>query len=253
MKENKEIIRKRFARSFKTYDEQAHAQEQIAASLTRLIEAKCSQPETAMEIGCGTGLLTKKLFRWTPDAHWYLNDIVEELKPLLEDSWKAWGAKKVDFRAGDAEQLDIPQNLDLVVSASTIQWFGQLDTFFNTCHKALNENGQLVFSTFGPNNLKEVKKLTGNGLEYPSQEELEQLLKANFKIEFIQQENIKLVFKSPTDVLRHLSKTGVNGSGCNHWNKAMLNDFCKKYIDQFSSENGVKLTYQPIYVVASKK
>lgn len=253
MNENKELIRRRFARSFKTYDEEAYAQEKIAASLTRLIDTQCQLPERAMEIGCGTGLLSKKLFGWSPKTHWFLNDIVEELQPLLEQSWKEWGATYIDFKPGDAEKLTMPNNLDLIVSASTIQWFGQLNNFFSSCHTALKTQGQIVFSTFGPNNLKELKAITDNGLNYPSQQELKKMLSSQFHVEFIQEETIKLVFDSPIDVLRHLSKTGVNGSVCNKWNKALLNQFSQKYIDLYSCENGVKLSYHPIYVIATKK
>lgn len=252
MNEDKEIIRRRFARSLKTYEEEAQAQEQIAASLARLIQANQIKATRALEIGAGSGLLTRRLFELMPNCRWFLNDIMDDLDLLLQKDWKEWGSSGVEFIAGDAEKIVFPTQLDLIVSASTFQWFDDLPKFLKKCSDALSPGGMMVFSTFGGTNLKEIRAITGNGLCYPSIEKIEEVLSPEFDIDFLQEEKIRLVFEKPEQVLRHLSKTGVNGSGCKCWSKSDLQCFCEKYVDQFMLEKGVTLTYHPIYIIAKK-
>ena len=64
------------------------------------------------------------------------------------------------------EQLQFPQNLEVVVSSSVLQWIFDLDAIFNQCANALIGEGYFCFSTFGQQNLTEIKALTGQGLDY---------------------------------------------------------------------------------------
>jgi trans-aconitate methyltransferase len=110
-----------------TYDDNAYAQKEIAAKLAGLIsDLYPDTPKTIMEIGCGTGLLTKNIITVFPDAYYYLNDINSKAEHRIHS---LFAADSHTFICGDAELIDFPAGIDLIVSSSTVQWFEDLSGF----------------------------------------------------------------------------------------------------------------------------
>ena len=154
---------------------------------------------------------------------------------------------------GDIEQLELPLELDAVVSSSALQWMTDLPALLQRIYDALKPKGYLGFSTFGENNLIEIKQLTGQGLNYYSLEALQQQLQENgFEILLIQQAYKQAYFDHPKSVLQHLKATGVTATATSHrWTKQSLQQFYSDY-QQFYDEQGFRLTYHPIYVIARR-
>lgn len=73
-------IKCRFRRSVESYEENATVQKLIAERLFQLLE-KYSEEVLfrILEVGCGTGLFTRKLKRKCEDSILVINDIVEEM------------------------------------------------------------------------------------------------------------------------------------------------------------------------------
>lgn len=207
-------------------------------------------PEKILEIGCGTGLLTSQLQRTFPNVDLYLNDLVEE---LCYHAATINQVPQTHCFPGDVEKLFLPLSFDLIASASTFQWFTTPEETFMKLSKQLEQNGVLVFSTFGKFNLREIRLTTGGGLDYRSKEELEKMLKPYFKIEGMEEELHTLEFDSPLAVLQHLKKTGVNVSGDpTIWTKGRMDAFIKDYNARFAVDGKVTLTYHPLYFVCRK-
>lgn len=249
---DKQQVRRGFASGLPTYHKQAVAQRQIADRLFALAQPFCPrQSFSALELGCGTGFLTERLSRLPQLAHLHLNDLVPQARelvaPLLPDAL-SW-----DFRAEDAEQMPLPEGLGVLFSASTLQWFKDLPAFLDRVADALPEGSVLACSTFGPDNLRELRALGHAGLDYPDLQDWEQLLSSRFSLQLLQQEHIALQFDSPLQVLRHLQQTGVNGLPAQHWTRERLQHFEQAYCQAFArQQGGVPLTYHPIYFVATK-
>ena len=117
------------------------------------------------------------------------------------------------------------------------------------------QQGLLLFSTFVPGNLYEIKELTGKGLVYPTSDTLVGWLStADFNLLHQEEDPIVLTFKTPLDVLRHLKATGVTATGNGCWTKGRQESFCRQYAEQFATTDGqVTLTYRPLYILATKK
>ena len=155
--------------------------------------------------------------------------------------------------AKDAETLAFPSGQDLIVSCSAVQWFDDLPRFFSGCRRLLHEGGYLAFSTFGPHNTEEVATLASAGLSYPSLEALREMLAARYEVVYAHEEQLRLSFASPLEVLRHLKETGVTGTAAQAWTRGRLQEFCREYTRQFSDERGrVYLTFHPIYMICRK-
>ena len=251
MEINKEEVEQRFRRSRASYNDNARVQKMIVDRMVPMILLSVKRvPEKILEIGCGTGLLTSQLQRTFPNVDLYLNDLVEEL------CYHAATINQVPQTRcfpGDVEKLFLPLSFDLIASASTFQWFTTPEETFMKLSKQLEQNGVLVFSTFGKFNLREIRLTTGGGLDYRSKEELEKMMKPYFKIEGMEEELHTLEFDSPLAVLQHLKKTGVNVSGDpTIWTKGRMDAFIKDYNARFAVDGKVTLTYHPLYFVCRK-
>ena len=178
---NKALVRYKFGKSMTTYDDSAYAQKEIAGKLAAQISALYPQtPRTILEIGCGTGLLTRHILSLFGEAaRYYLNDINEKVEALMP---ALFPSGNFTFIGGDAQTVGLPCGIDLLVSSSTLQWFDALPVFAEKSYRSLSPGGYMFLSTFGKNNLKEIRKLTGTGLEYPSPEALREVFSRGFEI-----------------------------------------------------------------------
>lgn len=247
---NKPLIARRFARAVESYNHEAVAQRQIAHRMCDMLS--CYLPPFCphiLEIGSGTGFLTRKIVETLRPEKLVLNDICQDMSACFSDLLD----EHVTFLSGDAERLSFPKGQDLIVSCSVLQWFVDPERFFERCNALLKQKGYFAFTTFGAENLKEVSTVTGVGLQYRTLEELEQALSVHYEIITSTEEHICLTFDTPLQVLYHLKQTGVTALRRQAWTKRDLHDFCDKYTRLFGEGESVTLTYHPIYIIARKK
>lgn len=258
---DKSQVALRFAQAGQSYVEHAIVQKQIAQHLFDLTQQYC--PElfknslgNVLEIGCGSGNLSHLLLKNMQIDHLTLNDLYPEIQQHFQTY------SKISYLIGDIEQLEFPQHLDLIASSSALQWVHNLDAIFkkafNSLNQSLNVQGYFCFSTFGQQNLQEIKALTGQGLDYLSIDHIQNLLKQNgFEILHISEQISHLNFQHPKQVLQHLKATGVTATASNfRWTKQSLQNFYQDYQQfLFSDESGqmlYPLTYHPIYCIARR-
>ncbi len=229
-----------FGKIKETYNKNAIVQEKMAKKLFRVIENFSHSPLKLLEIGCGTGFLTRQLVEKF-EGEIFLNDINPNQTEF----------NNVAFLQGDICEIEIPDSVDLIASNAVFQWINNLESLFLKLRSSLAPGGILAFSTFGLQNYKQFGEF--GALNYLDLSELERILtKSSFKILHLEEELMSLYFNSPNDVLNHIKTTGVStfgGSGL--WTYGMLKKFEETYIQKYSDNNGVELTYHPIYVCAS--
>ena len=163
-------IKRQFKKSYKTYNDNAIVQKDMAERLVCEIFGKY---ENILEIGCGTGLLTRKISNKIEYNKYIANDIVIEAQEYIKHF------PYVEFLAGDILQLDLSKNFDLIVSNAVFQWFSDISESIIHIQKWLKPNGILAFSTFSPDNFKEFTELTGISLNYPTKEYIKSVIKDN--------------------------------------------------------------------------
>lgn len=260
---DKHLIAERFAKARNTYTREARVQQQVAIKMIQMLtevltstgacpsETAATRFKHIVEFGCGTGSYSRLLLHTLQPKTLLLNDLCLEMEECVED---LCDGTIVRFVSGDAEALEFPEGTDLITSCSTLQWFNDPETFFLRCHRTLEAEGILAFSTFGTSNLREIRQLTGHGLDYLPLERLQALLSTGFELLHAEEEVIPLSFPTPQAVLKHLKQTGVTGTEKRMWTRSRLQAFCEEYIDRFSDTAGnVSLTYHPIYIIAQKK
>ena len=247
---DKELIKKRFKQSLSTYNSEAIAQQKMNVKLCEyLSDNKFQNPLRLLEIGCGAGNLTQKIIEITNIDKMYLNDIVD-----LNPEHLGLSDNKINCQiiSGDAEEINFPEKLDLVISGATFQWFENLDKVLDKVSQALKPGGILLFSTFGKQNLIEIRNITGKGLSYLSINEIHKKIRSNFDIVKQEEESIELWFSDAKEVMQHLKKTGVNAVSVETWTKEKYRNFIEKYED-YKTKNAYRLTYHPMYFLLKKK
>lgn len=245
---NKALVAQRFAKAGQSYVEHAVVQKQISAQLFKYLKVYCPQNlASVLEIGCGSGNLTHLFHSYFQVDQLFLNDLYEDVDQHFST------IENIAWLIGDIEQLELPSELDAMISSSALQWMTDLPTLLHRIHDALKPNAYFGFSTFGSDNLTEIKQLTGQGLNYISLEFLKrQLEQQDFEVLFIEQEVKQIYFDHPKSVLQHLKATGVTATAKSHrWTKQSLQQFYLDY-QQFYGEQGFSLTYHPIYVIARR-
>ncbi|MDD3012791.1 MAG: malonyl-ACP O-methyltransferase BioC [Candidatus Gastranaerophilales bacterium] len=246
---NKELVRKRFQRSLNTYDNEATVQKRMALSLINFLTTNAGNKfDKILEIGCGTGNLTRQTIQNLDHKELIVNDIVEETEKYVQNL-----SSKIFFIPGDAENIDLPTNLDLIISNASFQWMADLPEFLKKLHSCLNKDGILAFTSFSPDNFSEISKLTDNKLQSYSLIELIYLVNDYYETVYTHNEMEKLNFNSPLEVLEHVKQIGVNAMAQRFWTKKDLNEFKINYIKYFSNDGKVNLTYCPDYYVLKAK
>ncbi|SEG03903.1 malonyl-ACP O-methyltransferase BioC [Parabacteroides chinchillae] len=242
-------IRQRFTRALNSYDRHAVAQQRISAEAAKILSLHLQPFGRCLEIGCGTGGFTRHLQRMLPNADWVLNDLCGESLAIAATHCNHSPQSII----GDAENTELGIGYDLIASTSAFQWFHDPLNFIKKLAGMQTKGGVLLFSTFSPGNLQEVKEAAGKGLSYPSGKQWEEWLAPFYNIEVCREEAIRLTFGSPLEVLRHLKYTGVTATHNGQWTRGMQEDFVRRYKQQFSTDNNqVTLTYRPLYLLAKR-
>lgn len=251
---NKDKVARSFLRGKYTYDAHAKIQKKVSQNLiNRLSLYPKVNHRKVLEIGCCTGNLTELLLQNFRIEKLYLNDLVSHFQEHVCRRVSPFNEGEIIPMFGDIETLELPKNLDLVVSSATFQWLADLRAFFGRIAQAIEPGGYLAFSIFGPGTLIEFKKVTGIGLEYLAVGEILDMLEDDFHIEEEETTKDQLFFSSPKEILRHLQATGVGGVQDFTWTPGKLRKFEKNYSDRFGGSSGIPVTYMSSYIIASKK
>lgn len=251
---NKQRVRLSFERHLAQYEREATVQRDIACELAAAPETHAPNlcVSKALEIGIGTGFLTRLLTQRYPQAEWWFNDLFSSAL-----DWIPKGLRHTHNLIGDAETLPFPPTLNLLASASALQWFDAPENFIGKSYKALKEGGVLAVSVFGEKNFTELNKLIGTGLHYPTLQQWQTWIRqAGFRILTTSEWLCQQTFSNARDLLSHLRNTGVNGiAAARITTPRQLLEFEHRYRQAFahSSENGkLPLTYHPLLLLAQK-
>jgi malonyl-CoA O-methyltransferase len=243
----------RFRRSLRSYENDALVQKEVGDSLLALMSTYSEVVYgRVLEIGCCTGAMTEKMCTTFSPAEIFVNDLVEEccfstVERIRDLTGSAYSVP------GNAESIDLPSQLDLVISSSTFQWLNNLPSFFQRISDALNDEGYFIFSQFCPGTMAQISELLGVGLNYTEEAELSVIVKEYFKLERIETSHYRIYFQTPREVLKHIQKTGVGGVTDFRWTPSRLRSFERDYEERFGGKQGVSLDYVSTSVVARKK
>lgn len=115
----------RFGASAGGYDRHAGVQREVASRLAARI-ARLDLPvrPRILEIGCGTGLLTRMLGEHFPEADWTITDVSPAMLEQARRRLRLGGVARYQVMDGENPGLEGgPGGFDLICSSMALQWF----------------------------------------------------------------------------------------------------------------------------------
>ncbi|MEJ2591637.1 MAG: malonyl-ACP O-methyltransferase BioC [Candidatus Thiodiazotropha sp.] len=153
---DKRQARLAFSRAAEHYDEVAALQREIAGRMLERLDYIRHQPAVVLDVGAGTGEATRGLAQRYPAAQVIALDFA---LPMLQQARRRTSPGGVPHcLCGDAERLPLADaSVDMIFSSATLQWCNDLPGTFREFLRVLRPNGMLLFSTFGPDTLMELR------------------------------------------------------------------------------------------------
>ena len=153
---DKALARRSFEAAAAGYDQAAVLQREVGQRLFERLDLMKLQPERVLDLGAGTGQCIPGLFQRYKKAEVVALDIA---LPMLGRARKRgrW-LRRPRCVCGDAEKLPFSDNsFDLVFSNLMLQWCVDLQATFLELQRVLRPGGLLLFSSFGPDTLRELR------------------------------------------------------------------------------------------------
>jgi malonyl-CoA O-methyltransferase len=153
---SKRKIRQAFDRAAESYDEAAVLQREVCHRLLEKLEYIKLTPEWILDAGVGTGEAVIPLLKRFKKSRLVALDLSERM--LVKARHHRALLRKPELVCADIEQLPFGDNsFELIFSSLTLQWCNDLDTSLRDLYRILRPGGLLLFTTFGPDTLKELR------------------------------------------------------------------------------------------------
>lgn len=264
---NKRQISKDFANAADTYDAAAIVQQEICDRALERLQMLKLKPSTILDIGSGTGKSVRGLQAQFPNCNVIASDValpmlmyLNQMQPPLQH--------QASIMCCDAEKLSLKdESVDLVFSTSTFQWCEDLNLVFAECLRILKPDGILLFTTFGPDTLKELRQSWArvdhhdHVHRFIDMHHLGDLLLAHHYADpVVDMELITIEYQRARQLLRDLKDTGSRGkfrtTGDNFSSSLMGKNKFQQFeaaYESYRQKNGLlPASYEVIYGYARK-
>lgn len=150
-------VRRAFDRAAKSYDEFAILQNEVCQRLLEKLDIVKISPRLILDAGTGTGSAIPGLFERYRKSQLVALDLSEN---MLDRAARHGGLFRSPLRVcADIEKLPFANDsFDLVFSSLSMQWCNDLNAALLEARRVLKPGGLFVFTTFGPDTLKELRQ-----------------------------------------------------------------------------------------------
>lgn len=253
-------VKQSFADASLTYDSAAALQCEVGRLLLDTFNSDLANG-VLLDIGCGTGFLLQE---WLLSHEMTVRQdfvAIDIAMPMLQHARNKLAQPRFGFVCADAESLPFAhQSIELVISNLALQWSRQPESLFNDLRRIIKLNGQLQFSTFGPQTLQELKaawKQVDNYChvnEFYSKQELMQILQqSGFKDIQIYTHVFQQTYPTVVDLMRELKALGAhnvsNGRKKQMTTKTQIHSMIAAY-EKCRIRDGIPATFEALLVYA---
>ena len=258
---DKALVQQSFDLASTSYHQFTGLQRLIGDRLIEQRKESVSEALTVLDVGSGTGYLTRKLSQTKGVEHLYALDISTAM--LSQTKLNTKGLNLTARICADAEQLPLQSaSVDAVYSNLAYQWCSELQQAFDESNRVLRQQGVFAFSTFGEKTLFELKNAWRSVDQavhvntFIDQQTIERYVeKAGFSEIVVCSEDIVMHYQTPLQLMlelkgmgahninpgRNVGLTGVRGF------KGMMQTY-----ESTRTEKGIPATFQAVYGYAKK-
>jgi malonyl-CoA O-methyltransferase len=259
---DKKRVRDSFGRAAASYDAAAVMQREVFERMFARLDLVKLVPRDVLDAGCGTGFGTPRLVRRYPGSHVHALDIAPAMLQLAAQRRSWWSRlglpSRQSFVCGDIEAIPLAdRSVDLVWSNLAIQWCNDLDVAFGEMHRTLRPEGLLMFSTFGPDTLMELREASRADPEHTHVSRFldmhdigDALVRAGFADPVMDVERFTLTYEDVQGLMRDLKAIGAHnateGRRRGLEGKSFLRRLADNY-ERYRSEGRLPATYEVVY------
>lgn len=270
---DKARARTAFGRAADTYDAAAVVQKLVREEMLGRLDLVKLNPQVILDAGCGTGLASNALqkryqksqvvsldfaypmLQKTRSTRGY-DGLVYQLKSLL-------GVNKQNLLCADIEALPLADSsVSMVWSNVAIQWCNDLDAALQEFQRVLEPEGLLMFSTFGPDTLRELRSATdaASGNQYNSVSRFidmhdigDALVRAGFSAPVLDVERFTLTYDDVKSVMRDLKSIGAHNATDGRARGLLGRGYFSRLeaqYEQFRQDGKLPATFEVVYAHA---
>lgn len=273
---DKQRVRQSFDAAADCYDDVAVLQREIGNRILERLEIIRLKPDTILDLGAGTGVFTHALGKRYKKSRVIAYDIAPRMLQrarnrngrihALLNQW----SNKHSFLCGDAEHLPLAdQSIDLIFSNVALQWCTDLEHTFAEFRRVLKPGGLLMFSTFGPDTLKELRDSWRTADSQGKQDNLHQskqhihvhdfidmhdvgdaMLRAGMSDPVMDMETFTLTYADTYQLMRELKTLGAHNVASQRRHsltgKTRVKNMAAAY-EQFRIDGMLPATYEVVY------
>jgi len=254
---NREIA-DNFGRSVSDYHEQANVQKEVADRLIASLEPwrDILPPGPILEVGCGTGFVTRGIVDLYPKREKIITDLSDEMVSFCKDRFRS--AENITFHQLDAEELETDEpEYGMTVCGFAAQWFKDPALTLGKLMEATKPGGLLLASFPGSESFPEWKErceelgipFTGNAL--PDTEEMViKMSTGPVQVDYYE-DTVTQKFPSALHFFRHLKTIGAathkNGRALNSAEMKMLINHWDDH-----SEGDIRVSYHVVFLAVKR-
>lgn len=257
---DRKAMRAAFEKAATSYDAVAVLQQEVADRLVERMDLVAMKPISILDAGTGTGFVSKLLAERYPKAKITALDLAFNMlkqakgKRTFKQRWN----KQFTYVNAEVENLPFADaSVELIISGLTLQWCQDLPKVFAEFKRVLAPGGLLMFSSFGPDTLKELRQ------SWAAVDELahvnafadlhdvgDALVQSGFADPVMDMEMLTVTYKDVKTVMRDLKQIGAHnvmqGRSHNITGKDKLQKMMQAY-EQFRVDGLLPVTHEVVY------
>jgi malonyl-CoA O-methyltransferase len=249
-------VRAAFDRASAAYEAAAQLQARVSTELLERLTAFEFAPRVVLDLGCGTGRVTRELKRRYPRALVIALDIAPGMLREARRNRRFW--RRFALVCADALRLPLAAgSADLVFSSLVLQWCEPLEQALAEVRRVLRPGGFFAFSTFGPDTLKELRAAwaQADGLTHVNRfldvhDVGDALARSGLAEPVLDVDHIELGYPDALTLMRDLKAIGAHnvtaGRPRTLLGRARLKRMIEAY-EAFRREAALPATYEVIY------
>jgi malonyl-CoA O-methyltransferase len=207
-----------FDNAAKSYDNAAILSEEVSNRLLDRLQYMRHQPETIVDLGCGTGKVVRRLQKAYPRARVHGVDIAQQMLLQAGSNFR-WLSKK-RLVAADMERLPFADNsFDMVFSSLALPWCNDLNLALAEFARVARPGALLLFSSFGPATLSELAQSWQALDVHPHVHQFidmhdvgDAMMAAGFAQPVVDAEMMRMEYKDFRSLLADLKQTGASNA-----------------------------------------
>lgn len=258
---DKRAVRRSFDRAAATYDAAAVLQHEVCRRSLERLDFIRHAPARILDAGSGTGNAWRGLTRRYPAARIVALDLAPGMlrQACAALPWhQRWLRRGPLAVCGDLERLPLAGgSIDLAWSNLALQWVNALPQAFAEMRRVLAPGGLFLFTTFGPDTLKELRAAQADTDGRPHVSRFidmhdigDMLVKGGFADPVIDMETFTLTYDDARAVMRDLKAIGAHNAAADRppalSGKQWLAAFERNY-EGFRRDGKLPATFEVIY------